>query len=277
MNITLWFQYIMRKMGMKIAVKTPSITKNVFLYPPQGGDVLTDGDFTNTLVFLADNCPDGQRKNAIKYHQRVRANSIILNACNTDGSCPTTPYVNMWGGEFNDGKLKKWKNWCIECLYADLVPIMSFICVESPGDVMAKPSPEHERCIQKLVSTLDDVVGMWVVGWEASKFWSPAYTNEIAGIFKKYTKKPVGVHNQGVSHGTGDQIDFLALENSWNPRTGDKHSDTDCANQIKDAINRLGKTVIAGEYNTNSSGDTAKNQGAMALTVGAKGAWNGWR
>ncbi|MDD5193956.1 MAG: hypothetical protein PHF67_05245 [Candidatus Nanoarchaeia archaeon] len=246
-----------------------------FLLPASNERSADEKDgYTNSMMFFADYWNNTQRESTINYLKSIGSNCITMLLVNKDG--PVTPYKNgNFGGEFDTNKLNDWVTWFKKLNDNGLSPIPMWMCDES-SPWSNENNSEHARCIQKLTEVLDEYVGMWIVGLEVSEYWSPSYTNAIAGEFKKYTSKKVGVHNQGTDHAKGNNLDFLALECYWNPWEGGSFSTDEVFSIVQQSITEIKKSVILAEYNVRSNTEHAKQQGRAGIAAGAIGAWNGF-
>ena len=247
-----------------------SITKAAFMFPKQPGD----GARSDTLVAFSEETNDAQFQRSLDYMKGIKANAYIVVLVNPDQAThKRTPYRNRWGGEFDQEKLNRWEMRTSKIVGSGMTPI--FLMFSSLSKEVAKRQAEHERCIVELIGRFDRYVSMWGVGLEVSEFWTPDEVGDISKIFKAHTSKPVGVHSQDVMSGKSPNLSWFAYE-FWNPAEGDKRSKEECVAKINAAKAKLGKSIIAGEYNINSAGARAREQGQACLNAGAVGAWNGW-
>lgn len=120
----------------------------------------------------------------------------------------------------------------------------------------------HEFFLKYAIPWLNPYSKAYIIASEASKSMNPAQQANMIAYIKRFTDKPVGVHNQGTN--IAANADFLAYEFSFPPWDGDKHSVGDIVNEAVNVMRQYPGYVWFEEMNINCEGEQSKAQ-ARAL------------
>lgn len=190
-----------------------------------------------------------------------------------------------WGGTIN-GDYQAWM-WYADndvgmfgrmCSSRGISQIPILFCSENRGGPFTNPSwaEQFVKDMTPFFITHGNV--KWIcTHLEAEKFVDPAEVNRIAGFVRKYMPGVgICVHATNTSFAKCD-VDAISVQMPWHPKDGDAHSPDEVVKVLKSYLSAGAKKIIAGEYNWNSEGATAKAQGQAALTIPeCIGAWCGW-
>ena len=279
------FQKALNESAAKMASGLPPLPSRYncrFLYRARSGDNYALGndnyrDYTNTLIFNDDKCPDVQKIRMVEYQRKIGATCFPWVFSNPDGLI--YPTVNaQFGAPIDQAKLQQWydRQYAAITQYG-LWGIPSGYCCENSSESYAKwDTSEIDRIAKAIVTKLDPLVPFWCLTWEQGKFWKdPNQTETIAQIYRQYTKKPLVIHDQGWKLANVPSVQGLIYEWSWHPKYGPDKSVNDLLNEGLDLANHLpGKAFIAGEWTIFTDTEHAARQRAELLKYPVYGAWN---
>jgi len=170
--------------------------------------------------------------------------------------CPTASQV-MAGQQGADiAELAKWEQmlqpgkdpnvWLIPCLFC--------------GDDRATTNNTqfHEFFLRYAIPWLNPYSKAYLISTEASKSMSFLQMSNLIAFIKRFTDKPVGVHNQGTNIPVN--ADFLAYEFSFCPWEGNNYSVSDVINEAANVLRSYPKYVWFEEMNMDNEGQRAKEQ-----------------
>ena len=126
--------------------------------------------------------------------------------------------------------------------------------------------------LSSIIPQIDDLVNSYCMGIEIEEYWTEAEADQIGNHLESLTDKPIAVHQRaGVSsYCSGNSYcDYMIFQYGFGLT----------AAQIKtmttNIISRLGKPVVAGEYNLQGTEALSISLGNAAVSVGASGFGNG--
>ena len=263
---------------------SPSTFNCRFLYPTSDKDKYAfdsdtyPGRYTNTLIFLDPRVPISQLLRMIAYQQNVRANCFPFVWANEDGRVYPTDGAK-WGAKIDPYKLQVWYDYCLAVIqHTGMWPLPMGHCCENSKDYARKDATEIERVVKAVVTKFDPIVPLWGIGWEISKFWTPEECELVAQIYRKYTKKPIIVQNQGWQHATGNTIQGLAYEWAHHPKYGMEKTKAEISDEYHSVWTEMtsrGKGLIGSEWTIFTQTDLAAEQ-RKAITgwPWTYGTWN---
>lgn len=260
----------------------PSVLNCRFLYPAYDMDKYGIGVFDTypgryacSLCFLDDGIPVAQVIRMVEYQKKVGATCFPFYIASDGGTYPTVG--GKWGARIDEDKLQRWHDYCLAVIQnTGIWPIPMGHCAENASGYARKNAAEIERIVKAVVTKLDPIVQVWGVGWEASKFWTPAECELVAQIYREYTAKPIIIHNQGWQHATGATINGLAYEWAHHPKYGQQKSAADIKKEYQDVAKKLpGKGLIGGEWTvfTQTAQAAAQRKAITGLPL-TFGTWN---
>ena len=255
-----------------------------FLYPTDDRDKFAfnsdtyPGRYKNTLIFLDERVPMAQLLRMIAYQQKVKATCFPFVWANEDGRVYPTVGARR-GARIDHDKLQSWYDYCLAVIqHTGMFPIPGGHCCEDASDYARKDAAEIERVVAAVVTKLDPIVLLWCIGWEISKFWTPAECELVAQIYRKYTQKPIIVQNQGWHHALGKTIQGLAYEWKHHPKYGMEKSVAEIKAEYRSVWREMtsrGKGLIGSEWTIFTQTELAARQ-RKAITgwPATYGTWN---
>jgi len=264
----------------------PSTFNCRFLYPADARDTQGvrefapyPGRYTSTLNFFDPNAPIDQLIRMLDYQKSVGSTCFPALNFNDDGKMYPT-IGNKRGAPIDENELDRCYAYSLAAIQTwGLWPIPGGFCCEDNNGYARKDAVEIERVVKALVTKLDPVVPFWCIAWEASKMFTPSECELLAQIYRKYTNRPIIIHNQGWEHAVGPSIQGLAYEWHHHPMYGQTKSSAQIKAEYQDAYNNIvprGKGLIAGEWTVFSQTDEAADQRKAVREVGpwTYGSWN---
>jgi len=261
----------------------PSVYNCRFLYPADDKDKYAIGTFetypgryTNTLIFLDDNVPVDQLIRMANYQKKVGATTFPFYIASDGGTYPTVG--GKYRGKIDEDKLQRWYDYCLAVIQNwGIWPMPMGHCCEDANGYAKKDPVEIERIVKAVVTKLDPIVPAWGIAWEASKFWnSPAECEYVARIYRKYTQKPIIIHNQGWELAVGPTIQGLAYEWKHHPKYGQQKSPAEIRSEYLKIMAKLpGKGFIGGEWTVfTQTREAAAQRQALKGIRDSYGTWN---
>jgi hypothetical protein len=170
--------------------------------------------------------------------------------------CPTAAQVVAGQNMIDMTEIVRWHN----LLNWGKDPNLWFIPTLFCGDDSAttRNTAFHEYFLPGAIPWLDNYADAYNICIEAGKSMDIQRQANMIDLVRRYTQKPIGVHNQGWN--IAPNADFLIYEFSWHPAQGDNHSVAEVVAEARKVLDHYPKFVWFQEVNLNPEGQRAKEQ-----------------
>jgi len=153
---------------------------------------------------------------------------------------------------------------------AGLRPVVWLTSDDSP--IMKQRSvTEIKAMYDKLIPVIDSRVDSYVLGLELDEYWSASKVNSLGTYLDSLTSKTIAVHQLKGNYNfcNYNWCDYMVFQ------YGMDKTESQIISMTHDAINSLGKPVVAGEYNVNGGESRSIRLGNAGVSAGASGFGNG--
>lgn len=251
-----------------VVTNTPDVLLSCWLKYPHGPDG-SDGEWATCELLRMS---QAKREAWYDYLQSIGANSLFFTLSHT--SAGITPYKRGFSGEFDVEKLRAWRAEVVEQNRRGLIPVL-YLFDDQGNWHNESNQAEHQRFIETMVQTFNDLSVVWCTAMEPEEYWSTAYQEKVAVYLKRCGVEQVGVHTTQDRYLTAS-TDILFCEMPWHPREGHRHSAAEVGQRTARLIaQHPGKDIVMWEANWDAD-EHARAQGQAALQAGAAGAGTGF-
>ena len=230
---------------------------------PHAGDWITNpdcpfyGDYPGASEIERQRCREGIKKRGYTHH-------YIIGATGTDSRVPV---YNLYDNPtLARSRLLELKNDGIK---------VSFWLTSDSAPWRNQTISKIKSDLTTLIPAIDDLVVSYSLAIETDEYWTKLEAMEVGNHLRTLTNKPVSVHQ------LPGRWDYCKGEN-WCDYVILQYGFNKTESQIKtmtiNAINDLGKPIVAGEYCSISQGcseSTSIKLGDAAVSAGASGFANG--
>lgn len=125
--------------------------------------------------------------------------------------------------------------------------------------------------LKNFIPKIDDLVSSYCLGIEIEEYWSKTEASDIGNFLQSLTRKKIASHQipGKWDYCKSSWCDYMILQYGFGK------SESEIKSMTKQAINDLGKPVVAGEYNLDGSESLSVKLGNAAVSAGSAGFGNG--